>query len=118
MVHPLSLKYLAQAEYSIQNLQSQSWNDFEDFHPDIVVTVCDAAAGEACPLYFDHSIKVHWGLSDPSKVAGKESEIEQAFMACIDQIADRVKQLKHVAAKSINTTELKSALTLIAGSQE
>jgi arsenate reductase len=118
MVHPLSLKYLAQAEYSIQNLQSQSWNDFEDFHPDIVVTVCDSAAGEACPLYFDNSIKVHWGLSDPSKVAGKESEIEQAFMACIDQIADRVKQLKHIAAKSVNTTELKSALTSIAGSQE
>jgi arsenate reductase len=110
IVHPLSLKYLAQTRYSTDGLQSQSWDNFEDFHPDVVVTVCDSAAGESCPLYFGNSLKVHWGLSDPSKVAGDESQIEKAFLACIDEIAERVHALKDIAAKSVDTTELKAAL--------
>lgn len=110
IVHPLSLKYLTQTRYSIDGLQSQSWDNFEDFHPDVVVTVCDSAAGESCPLYFSNSLKVHWGLSDPSKVAGDESQIQQAFLACIDEIAERVHVLKDIAAKGVDKTELKAAL--------
>lgn len=110
IVHPLSLQYLTQTRYSIDGLQSQSWDNFEDFHPDVVVTVCDSAAGESCPLYFSNSLKVHWGLSDPSKVAGDESQIQQAFLACIDEIAERVHVLKDIAAKGVDKTELKAAL--------
>lgn len=110
VVHPLSLKYLEQTGYSNQNLQSQSWDDFQDFKPDLVVTVCDSAAGEACPLYFSNSLKVHWGLTDPSKVMGTELEIEQAFLACITEIADRVNKLKQLAAKKLDITALKSEL--------
>lgn len=111
VVHPLSLQYLKQKGYFNDGLKSQSWNDFEDFHPDIVVTVCDSAAGEACPLYFGNSLKVHWGLIDPSKVEGDKSQIEQAFLACIDEISDRVHILKDIAAKGLDKTELKAALT-------
>jgi arsenate reductase len=110
VVHPLSLKYLAQKEYSIEGLKSQSWDDFEDFRPDVVVTVCDSAAGETCPVYFSDSIKVHWGLSDPSKVAGNKSEIEQAFLVCIEQISERVNTLKSIAAKDLDKAQLRSAL--------
>jgi arsenate reductase len=113
VVHPLSLKYLAHTGYFTDGLQSQSWDDFEDFHPDVVVTVCDSAAGESCPLYFGNSLKVHWGLSDPSKVAGDESQIEQAFLACIDKIADRVHTLKDIAAKRLDKTALKAALAAV-----
>lgn len=60
-VHPLSIKYLNEAGISTEGLRSQSWHDFEEFEPDIVVTVCDSAAGEACPLWFGQTIKVHWG---------------------------------------------------------
>jgi arsenate reductase len=111
VVHPLSLKYLKQAGYTIQGLQSQSWDDFEDFHPDVVVTVCDSAAGETCPVYFTNSIKVHWGLSDPSKVEGDAAAIEPAFLACIDEIAVRVKKLKSIADRGLDEAELKVALT-------
>lgn len=112
-VHPLSLKYLKQTGYSIQDLQSQSWDEFENFHPDVVVTVCDSAAGEACPLYFSNSLKVHWGLSDPSKIAGDDSEIEQAFLACINEIEERVNMLKGIAAEGLDKTALKAALAAI-----
>lgn len=113
VVHPLSLKYLTQTGYAIEGLQSQSWQDFADFHPDVVVTVCDSAAGETCPLYFDDSLKVHWGLSDPSKVAGDDAAIEQAFLTCIEQIVNRVNQLKILAAKGLDKTELKAALAAL-----
>ena len=109
-VHPLSLKYLAESAYSTEGLISQSWDDFESFEPDIVVTVCDSAAGEACPLYFGKSLKVHWGLSDPSKIEGDESQIKQAFLHCIDQIAERVKQLEIIAKQNLDKPGLKLAL--------
>jgi arsenate reductase len=109
-VHPLSLKYLIQTGHSIENLQSQSWDDFVSFQPDVVVTVCDSAANETCPVYFGNSLQVHWGLSDPSKVAGDEPEIEKAFLACIDEIVKRVHKLKHIAQQHFNKAELKAAL--------
>lgn len=112
-VHPLSLKYLKHTGYSIEGLQSQSWDDFEGFSPDVVVTVCDSAAGEACPVYFSNSLKVHWGLSDPSKVTGDDAQIEQSFLACIDEIARRVHKLKEIAAKGLDKTQLKAALVAV-----
>lgn len=109
-VHPLTLKYLAQTGYTINDLKSQSWGDFEYFQPDVMVTVCDSAAGEACPIYLGNSLKVHWGLSDPSKIEGDEPQIEQAFLACIDEIAQRVQKLKSIAAQNLNKDALKQAL--------
>lgn len=99
-VHPLSLKYLAEAGYDTQNLSSQSWDDFEDFAPDIVITVCDSAAGESCPLWFGRTLKVHWGLEDPSKLQGSEAEIADAFRATIGIIEQRVESLIELAQKS------------------
>nr|WP_136249544.1 arsenate reductase ArsC [Ningiella ruwaisensis] len=109
-VHPLSLKYLQEAGIPTQELQSQSWEDFDDFEPDLVITVCDSAAGEACPLWMGSSLKLHWGLSDPSKVEGDEDTIANSFRACIAQITERVKNLRELAGKSLTPSELKSEL--------
>ncbi|MDX2465088.1 MAG: arsenate reductase ArsC, partial [Porticoccus sp.] len=51
-VHPLSIQYLREAGIATADLTSQSWNELETFAPDVVVTVCDSAAGETCPLWF------------------------------------------------------------------
>jgi arsenate reductase len=112
-VHPLSLKYLKQEGYSTHGLQSQSWDEFESFEPDLVVTVCDSAAGETCPVYFGKSLKVHWGLSDPSKIVGNDLQIEQAFLACINEIEERVNKLKSIAAKNLDNDSLRAALVAI-----
>ncbi|WP_428239525.1 arsenate reductase ArsC [Gynuella sp.] len=97
-VHPLSLRYLAEAGIPTADLRSQSWDEFEDFAPDVVITVCDSAAGEACPVWFGKSLKVHWGLEDPSKLSGSEAEIADAFRHTIQLISDRVDALLTVAA--------------------
>jgi len=109
-VHPLSLKYLSEAGYPNEGLRSQSWNEFENFAADLIVTVCDAAAGEACPVYFGDSLKVHWGLADPSKVEGSDAEKEQAFLSCIEEIASRAEQLKMLASQDLDKDALSAAL--------
>jgi arsenate reductase len=62
-------------------------------------------------VYFGNSLQVHWGLSDPSKVAGDEPEIEKAFLACIDEIVKRVHKLKDIAAQDLDNIQLKAALS-------
>ena len=89
-VHPLTLRYLEERGYQTADLRSQSWHDLEVFHPDRVVTVCDSAAGEICPLWMGEVEKHHWGLPDPSRVEGDEAAIRSAFMTVIDRIEDKV----------------------------
>ena len=89
-VHPLTLRYLEERGYQTAGLRSQSWHDLEVFHPDRVVTVCDSAAGEICPLWMGEVEKHHWGLPDPSRVEGDEAAIRSAFMTVIDRIEDKV----------------------------
>lgn len=109
-VHPLSLKYLAEAGIATDGLQSQSWDEFEAFAPDVVVTVCDSAAGETCPVWFGKSVKVHWGLSDPSKLTGSDDDIADAFRDTISQISMRVNALKAIAEKPYTPESLRTAL--------
>jgi len=89
-VHPLTLRYLEERGYQTAGLQSQSWHDQKAFEPDRVVTVCDSAAGEVCPLWMGEVEKHHWGLPDPSRVEGDEAAIRSAFMTVIDRIEDKV----------------------------
>ena len=95
----LTLRYLEERGYQTAGLQSQSWHDLEVFHPDRVVTVCDSAAGEICPLWMGEVEKHHWGLPDPSRVEGDEAAIRSAFMTVIDRIEDKVDEwLRECAA--------------------
>ncbi len=89
-VHPLTLRFLKARGYETQGLVSQSWEDLQSFAPDKVVTVCDSAAGEACPVWMGEVEKIHWGLPDPSRVEGTDADIEAAFMSVIDRIEDKV----------------------------
>ena len=89
-VHPLTLRYLEERGYQTAGLRSQSWHDLEGFEPDRVITVCDSAAGEACPLWMGEVEKYHWGLPDPSRVEGDNEAIRSAFMAVIDRIENKV----------------------------
>lgn len=72
-VHPRSLATLEQAGIATHGLYSKGSEAFEGAPPDIVITVCDAAAGEACPLYLGAALKAHWGLADPSALDGDEA---------------------------------------------
>jgi protein-tyrosine-phosphatase len=98
-VHPLALALLRDKGHDVAALRSKSWDEFaEEGAPrmDRVVTVCDNAAGEACPVWPGHPAKVHWGLPDPAAVQGSEAAQRRAFAdtyAVLDQrIAELVAQ--------------------------
>ncbi len=113
-VHPLTLKYLKESGISIKGLASKSWDDMERFAPDVVVTVCDSAAGEACPLWFGNTIKIHWGLSDPSKVEGSDKEKRAAFLKAMEIIQSRVKALQALADENMSNKDFEYALKQLA----
>jgi arsenate reductase len=92
-VHPLTLKHLKHHGYNTENLNSTSWDDISDFKPDVTITVCDNAAKEVCPLYLGHTVKVHWGLSDPSKTKIDEDNRQAAFDLVINILEKRIKQV-------------------------
>lgn len=111
-VHPLSIKFLAERGFSTEGLKSESWDDFETVKPDLVVTVCDSAANESCPVWFDDTLVLHWGLTDPSKLDGSEQELRAAFFEVMDVIAARAKRLAEVDS-SLTGDALKQALIAI-----
>ena len=92
-VHPLSVKYLQQRGIQTDNLQSQSMQDVKAFEPDIVITVCDNAAGEACPLWLGNAIRVHWPLPDPSRLESSDDIIYQGFQQVMDALEQRARLL-------------------------
>lgn len=78
-VHPRSLALLAREGISTEGYHSKSWEDLPSV-PDIVITVCGSAAGEACPAYLGPVLRSHWGVEDPAHASGSDAEIDAAFM--------------------------------------
>lgn len=112
-VNAKALETLEAAGISIEGLSSKASDTFEGSPPDIVITVCDRAAGEACPIFFGPSLKAHWGLTDPSGVSGSEEEINAAFQATLTKIDERVRAFTALPVGQMNVDELKAALVQI-----
>lgn len=112
-VLPLSLTTLEQAGICIEGLSSKGNDAFENNLPDIVITVCDKAAGESCPVYFGPALKAHWGLEDPSDVQGDEAAVDAAFRATLTHIEQRCKAFLALPFNSLSRDELKRELDRI-----
>ena len=82
-VHPLALATLRSMHIPDAGYRSKSWGEFAKDGAaamDFVITVCDQAAGEVCPIWPGQPITAHWGLPDPAAVEGTEEEKKRAFM--------------------------------------
>lgn len=113
-VLPRSLSTLQQAGISIEGLCSKGNDAFEGNPPDIVITVCDKAAGESCPVYFGPALKAHWGLEDPSDVKGDEATIGAAFHATLARIQTRCQAFFALPFDRLSRDALKTELDRIA----
>jgi arsenate reductase (thioredoxin) len=92
-VHPIALELLERCNYPIARLRSKSWEEFAapGAPPlDFVFTVCDSAAGEACPIWPGHPATAHWGIEDPASVEGSEIEKERAFVQAAKYLKTRI----------------------------
>jgi protein-tyrosine-phosphatase len=91
--HPLALQVLNNANIDIQNLSSKSWDVFaapDAPHMDLIITVCDNAAGEVCPIWPGHPATAHWGYADPSNSTGTDAEKLTSFEQTMRLIARRI----------------------------
>ncbi|MBV4455689.1 MULTISPECIES: arsenate reductase ArsC [Pseudomonas] len=113
-VLPRSLATLQAAGISTEGLYSKGNDAFEGSPPDVVITVCDKAAGEACPVYFGPALKAHWGLEDPSDVQGDDAAVQAAFDATLAVIATRCRAFLALPFADLGATELKTELDRIA----
>ena len=112
-VLPRSLSTLQQAGIATDGLYSKGNDAFESNPPDIVITVCDKAAGESCPVYFGPALKAHWGLEDPSEVKGDEAAIDAAFHATLARIEQRCKAFLELPFNRLSRDDLKLELDRI-----
>ncbi|UBX53249.1 arsenate reductase ArsC [Acinetobacter pseudolwoffii] len=105
-VHPLTIKTLENLGLSTEGLSSKTMDDCERYQPDVVITVCDSAAQESCPLYLNDAIKAHWGLADPSHLDLPEKEKLQAFLKTVDHINRRLDALFALDVNGLSRSEL------------
>lgn len=109
-VLPRSLTTLEQAGIATTGLSSKGNEAFADNPPDIVITVCDKAAGEACPAYFGPALKAHWGLEDPSAVSGDEAMVDAAFRDTLARIERRCRAFLALPFDRLDRDALKCEL--------
>jgi arsenate reductase len=121
-LNPFALEALNRAGVDTAGYRSKSWDEFTT--PDapelsIVITVCDSAAAEACPVFFGGAgqpVKVHWGYPDPSNAEGGDEGKRRAFELTRQAIGYRMLQLLQLPLAAMSPGELQQALVEIAGS--
>jgi arsenate reductase len=93
MIHPKSLDTLQRHGIDPGRPRSKSWDDLRGQAFDLVITVCDQAAGEGCPLFPGAPQKLHWSTPDPAKAQGSDADIEAAFERAFVLLKQHVEEL-------------------------
>ncbi len=114
-VHPRSLALLAQEGISTEGYYSKSWENLP-VTPDIVISVCDNAANESCPVYLGPVLRSHWGVEDPAHATGTDDEINAAFFKAYRLLRARIEAFLALPLSALqhNKAALKTAMDSIA----
>lgn len=110
--NPLGLQVLRAAGISTEGLRSKSWDEFakpDAPHMDLVITVCDNAAGEVCPFWPGHPATAHWGYADPSEGDGTEAQKLEAFRQTLHAIRRRLDLLVNLPPASVDKLMLQTS---------
>jgi arsenate reductase (thioredoxin) len=105
MVNPLALKVLGDHGYPTDGYRSKSWDEFAAPGApvmDFVLTVCDSAAGEACPVWPGHPSIAHWSLDDPAAVEGSDVDRAKAFVRAFQFLKSRIGTFLHLPLGSLD----------------
>jgi len=108
-VNPFALELLRGKGIPTSGLRSKRWDEFAaDGAPqlDVILTVCDSAAGEACPLWPGKPITAHWGVADPAAAAGSDDDKRRAFTAAFDALKSRIDRLLLLPAGGVDREAL------------
>jgi arsenate reductase len=112
-VHPIALELLQHLGFPTEDLRSKSWDEFatpNGQHFDFVFTVCNNAAGEACPYWPGQPMTAHWGIPDPAAVEGTDMEKSLAFREALRSLEMRIRLFLSLPLASIERMRLKQRL--------
>ena len=112
-VHPLALEVLVRAGYSTAGLHSKDWSSFARSRAprlDFVITVCDNAAGEACPPFPGPPLPAHWSIPDPAAAEGTDAEKRRAFRDALRMLARRVQRFTSLPFDSVDKDALRGSI--------
>jgi len=115
-VNPFAAALCVEMNYPAHHLRSKSWDEFGTPGApamDLIVTVCDSAAGEACPVWLGHPSTAHWGLPDPAAVTGSDADKRAAFRAIRDAMAKRIAMLLALPIETMADAERRDAMRRI-----
>lgn len=115
-VNAHALKELAVLGYPAAGFTSKSWDVFagpDAPQMDFIFTVCDSAAGEACPVWIGHPMTAHWGIEDPAAVVGSEAEVQRAFAQAARFLKNRIAAFVSLPLQSIDRMALETRLRQI-----
>ena len=116
-IHPYALEALANAGVETRDFRSKSWDAFMQAGAPamrIVITVCDSAAKETCPVWPGSPLRMHWGYPDPSNTPGGDDAKRQAFELTRQAIGYRMLQLLALPLETLDNPSLRQALSDIA----
>ena len=112
-VNPIAIKVLGSLDYPTDDLRSKSWQEFASPGApamDFVFTVCDNAAGEACPVWPGQPMTAHWGIGDPAAVEGTDIQKEAAFVEAFHFLRNRIAAFTSLPLASIDRLSLGTRL--------
>jgi arsenate reductase len=111
-VNPFALKVLQSYGYPTDGYRSKSWDEFAapGAPMDFVFTVCDSAAGEACPIWPGQPMTAHWGIEDPAAVEGADIEKERAFVTAFRYLKNRISIFISLPIRSLDKMALGAKL--------
>jgi protein-tyrosine-phosphatase len=115
-VHPFALDLLRRQNYPVDELRSKSWEEFatpDSPKLDFVITVCDNAAGEVCPIWPGQPTTAHWGLPDPAAVEGSEVERRVAFSDTLRMLNNRIGLFVNLPLDKLDQFTLQNRLRAI-----
>ena len=116
-VNPLTLELLQRNNFPLDGLRSKSWDEFarpDAPAMDFVLTVCDQAAGEVCPLWPGQPMTAHWGVEDPVAVQGTEKERQKVFSSVFRTLHTRIGLLVSLPLEKLDKLSLQQELSSIA----
>ena len=119
-VNPGSLAALERLRLPTEGYRSKSWDEFSGPDApvfDFIITVCDNAAGEVCPIWPGHPLTAHWGIPDPAAVKGSPAEVAVAFNETIRLLRNRIELLLALPIAKLDRMSLQSELRAIGQSE-
>ena len=115
-VNPFAIEQVRALGYPVEQLRSKSWDEFAgpgSPEMDFVITVCDNAAGEICPVWPGHPVTAHWGFPDPAAVEGSDDDKRVAFVRTLHQIRNRVQLFLALPVETLDRMALESRVRAI-----